>query len=976
MLSALKRLFGRNATAFFADTDTATQHRGAPSKPLTVAERRRMAQRPPSFTELLPWTRFAADDEAFWLSDGTSVAAVFEITPAPSEAMPDDVMADRAHKVLAALKSIPECEEGEWVLQVFVADDHNLEELMPEFVDYIRRAHADDSARGEAVLQSEFTQAWLKELGAHVTNVSRPQGLFLDTEVSGNIWRGQQRRVRCVLYRKYPMSYKPGPNDPSAIEALNSAAEGLLAGLHEADVHARRCHGQDLYEWLLPFFNRPAGVRPAQLLKDAPYPGDQAATAPGQAPLFGFDLAEMINLSAPESDLALGAWRFDGVYVKAMTLQQITQQPTIGHITAERRYAEKHFARFDRLPPGCMLSMTVVVKGQHLVRDHVERIQTASRAQNADAAQTWAEAERVLNEMASTGDKLVPFFCTLYVSGATTEDLRRKISAVTAQLTPAGLRFIDPGSDLAPLDSFVRGLPMGFDPAFDARKLKRSRLVFMSQIASLLPVYGRHRGTGRPGMWFWNRGGEPLLVDPLNKQDRRKNAHMLTFGPTGAGKSATLNYQCMNVMAIYRPRLVIIDAGASFALLVQHFASLGLSTHTVRFTPDADVSLPPFALAPKVLADTAVMDSFRAAERAGGAESGDVAAALVSSVNDLEAAPAAVNEDDVDDKEEKRDILGEMLFSAILMITGGEDKELERLGRADRYLITRAIIRAAVASQKAGTAHPLTHDVALELTQMRNDPGLSVSRRERAEEMGQAMLSFCSDLRARIFDRYGTPWPDVDVTLVEMGTLANEGYGDALAIAYSNLLDAVQSRSEANQYEGRHTIVLTDEGHLVTTNALLGPKIARGTKMWRKLFTWFWMATQNMHDFPGSMSRVLSMCEWWLLLTMERAEIDDVARFKTLTREQQLMIESARKEPGKYTEGVLLSAKGQMLMRNVSPPLAIALAMTEGEEKAERRRIMRDLGCDELGAAVEVARRIACRDQLKAPSKKREPTHA
>ena len=330
---------------------------------------------------------------------------------------------------------------------------------------------------------------------------------------------------------------------------------------------------------------------------------------------------------------------------------------------------------------------------------------------------------------------------------------------------------------------------------------------------------------------------------------RRKNAHLLTFGPTGAGKSATLNFQCMNVMAIYRPRLVIIDAGASFALLVEYFARLGLSTHIVRFTPDSDVSLPPFALAPRVLADAAVMDSFRAAERAGGAESGQVDAALVPALEEVDANAAEVTESE-GEADEKRDILGEMLFSAILMITGGEEKEHERLGRADRYLITRAIIRAALASQKAGTPHPLTHDVALELTNMRNEPGLSEARRGRAEEMGQAMLSFCSDLRARIFDRYGASWPDVDVTLVELGTLVNEGYEDALAIAYSNLLDAVQSRSEANQYEGRHTVVLTDEGHLVTTNALLGPKIARGTKMWRKVFTWFWMATQNMADFP------------------------------------------------------------------------------------------------------------------------------
>ena len=61
--------------------------------------------------------------------------------------------------------------------------------------------------------------------------------------------------------------------------------------------------------------------------------------------------------------------------------------------------------------------------------------------------------------------------------------------------------------------------------------------MFGSHLTSLLPVYGRSRGTGHPGQLFWNRGGEPLSFDPLNKDDRKKNGHMLIVGPTGAGKS-------------------------------------------------------------------------------------------------------------------------------------------------------------------------------------------------------------------------------------------------------------------------------------------------------------------------------------------------------------------------------------------------------------------------------------------------------
>ncbi|MBW8827863.1 MAG: type VI secretion protein, partial [Burkholderiales bacterium] len=70
-------------------------------------------------------------------------------------------------------------------------------------------------------------------------------------------------------------------------------------------------------------------------------------------------------------------------------------------------------------------------------------------------------------------------------------------------------------------------------------------------------------------------------------------------------------------------------------------------------------------------------------------------------------------------------------------------------------------------------------------------------------------------------------------------------------------------------------------------------------------------------------------------------------------------IESARKEPGKYTEGVVISANSQVLFRNVPPPMSIALGMTEGHEKATRRRLMEAHGCSELEAVRMVARQMA-----------------
>ena len=91
---------------------------------------------------------------------------------------------------------------------------------------------------------------------------------------------------------------------------------------------------------------------------------------------------------------------------------------------------------------------------------------------------------------------------------------------------------------------------------------------------------------------------------------------------------------------------------------------------------------------------------------------------------------------------------------------------------------------------------------------------------------------------------------------------------------------------------------------------------------------------------------------------MPPAEIEEIARFKKLTPAQKALLLSASKEPGKYTEGVVLSKKLETLFRVVPPSLYMALAMTEPEEKAERWSLMQEHRCSELDAAYRVAARI------------------
>ncbi len=440
---------------------------------------------------------------------------------------------------------------------------------------------------------------------------------------------------------------------------------------------------------------------------------------------------------------------------------------------------------------------------------------------------------------------------------------------------------------------------------------------------------------------FFNRGAEPLVFDPLHREDRKKNAHMLILGPTGAGKSAMLVYLLQQMMAVYRPRIFIIEAGGSFSLLGKHFQANGISVNQVTLNPNTDVSLPPFADALRLL------DQKRSPS--------------------LPSDPDALADDD-DIEDPGRDILGEAEIAARIMITGGDEREDARMSRADRLLIRNAIFSAARAVKDAGRAQVLTEDVVQALRDIGQDESLQSHRRNRALEMGDGMALFCSGLAGHFFNRPGTPWPEVDVTLLEMGILAREGYEDQLIVAYISMMSHINNLVERHQNDARPTLVVTDEGHIITTNPLLARYVVKITKMWRKLGAWFWIATQNLEDFPDASRKMLNMMEWWLCLVMPKEEVEQIARFKDLTDEQRSLLLSARKEPGKYVEGVVLSDNLEALFRSVPPPLSLALAMTEKHEKAERAEIARERGCSELEAVRVVAERIGGGREVKFES--------
>lgn len=851
---------------------------------------------------------YLPNSQSFLLEDGQSLGAILELQPVGTEARDDKFMTNLRDAIQVALTdAIPEHETSPWVLQLFVQDQHDLSSLNRTLGEY----------GTPTALDSAYHRFFQKEFSQHIKRITSPGGMYEDKAVTGARWRGQIRSVRAILYQRWsPQDFKKGKLE-DAEQTLEDTVSRFSAALAVTGVTFRRGTQVEFYRWLFPWFNpKPdTGMDSLGTLEKLGITDN-----PEELP-FGHDFSESLVLSVPNSFAKAGVWWFDGLPHTFVSMQTLRQIPPIGGLTAERSSGNNTFALFDQFPEHTIMSMTITIKSQTTIRNHVARIRRAAVGDTADAELTREDADAVERQIAR-GNKLYPMSLGFYVRGEDLADLNKNVTAIHALLLSNGIQSIARESDLFPLDSYVRNLPMAYDPHLDTIR-RRSRLVFSKHAANLLPVYGRNRGTGHSGLVFFNRGAEPIDFDPLHPDDRKKNAHMLILGPTGAGKSALLVYLLQQMVARHRPRVFVIEAGGSFTLLGQHFAAHGLKVNQVTLSADSDVSLPPFSDAVSLLEENG---------------------------------STTTNADGSEDT--ARDRLGEMEIVARVMITGGDSNEDDRVSRSDRLLIRNSILEAARKVSDKSSGDVLIDDVVEALRVYARSSDVAETRRVRAGEMADSMALFCSGVAGRLFNRPGTPWPDVDVTILEMGLLAREGYEDQLTVAYLSMMSHINDLVEKNQHSDRPTLVVTDEGHLITTHPLLANYVVKITKMWRKLGAWFWIATQNLGDFPDASRRMLNMMEWWLCLVMPKEEIDQIARFRDLSDDQRLLLLSARKEPGKYVEGVVLSDKIETLFRNVPPALSLALAMSEKHEKAQRRQIMEELGCSEVEAAYEVANQI------------------
>lgn len=889
----------------------------------------------PTILKHLPWVEFDEENQCIITQD-QSIGAAFDLSQVASEAKPEEYLQQLRNGFQGIFQdTFPQYRDDEmpWILQFYVQDELSMSYLAEAVQDYILPKNAE----------TEFSQAYLELIQNHCAWLSKPEGIFVDDKVTGSPYFGGQRKVRVVIYRQYSpkMALRRGR---SSVDDLNQVATSFVSKLKGVGIKAERMCGQAFREWLIRWFN----PKPKIAENNTDKLLAMISSATKEELPYGYDFAEQLFYSVPESNEKEGIWYFDQLPHRYIAIQRLSKVPELGQLTRERSFGNYRYGLFDKFPEGSTFVMTVVIQSQEIVKNHLDRIEESARKSNTTAAAITYEDCQIAKAAIEKGNYLFPATMGVYIRGNDLNDLSDKEIQVEALLINNGFQALNGDHELLPIHSYLNQLPMCYNYTFDKKYMYRSGYVFGKQLANLLPLYGRERGTGHPLIQFLNRGGESLTIDPFNPLDKDNNSHLLLLGSTGSGKSATSTDLLIKLMGTYRPYLVMVDAGNSFHLLKDYFAEQKLSVHHIAITLDNPPILNPFVESEKMLQQLDLM---------GGKLSEKDFERLEENLNKEISKAKALNFNAESDEGSQRDYMGEMALAAQLMITGGEKKEQENLTRQDCMLILDALVRGAKQAKANGYEQMIPEDVVNAFLQMAKElENKEPDKVTRLRMLADSMAFFCKDAIAKlVFNRRGEPWPDADITLFEQGLFKDEGYETHNALAFMGLMSRTMAKAEKRQFEERFTVVYGDEIHTITKNILTVIYLTKCAKMSRKFGLWLWLATQNVSDFPVEARKILSMMEFWLCLGMSEVEMKAVEEFRKLSEEERELFRSVRKSAKKYVEGVILCPRIKALFRNVPPRLSLALAMTEKHEKSGRKKLMEQFSISEIEAAKRMA---------------------
>ena len=891
--------------------------------PLSEAQQQQLFRADPSFVDYFPLVDYDEQSGTFLMDDGLNVGAVYELSPADLDAKPQGSLTLFNDALAMAMQQLPQEEDNPYVIQLFLENAP-----IQNLGDYLLRQLP------QRLRQDRLSLAVVEMMRCHHELLTHELGAFPDSRVSQEKgWRVSTQKIYLCVYRLESESYwKKSRKSPA--KALNDDIKGFLLALNGLQVASRVVDDRRLINWLGGYFS-------------CGHFNERSQTAHTERrKLANYDVGQECFAIQPEylrdeDPQHRGIWKFGARYLRYLTTNGLQNVPIDGCLTLGQKNdsSDKKGSAsiWEQMPPGTMMTWTIVPQPKAQIDLKIDRIM-ASAQQGASAEANWATQQAQTAKEESMRNNQRIYYCQIgaYISAPDKEELLDRTSVASNILgTSNCLSFIKPEYDLISQDSFIRALPFVYDFRHDRKAALRARMTYLSQLSATLPLFGSGKGSTHLCYLMFKRSGEPFMCNPFLKSDRARVAHQVVFGPTGSGKSATMNYMAMMSMAVNGARQFILDKGNSFGLLAQYYEAMGKKVARMTFNAASQDTFPPFFATREALRE--VLD--------------------VTQYEKAETAPRG--DEDLDTVDDERSYLSEMLNVLKIMVTGGRQRDAESLTQSDLAFLQDALIEALEKAVDTDRAHARPQDV-YEAMRRRADSEPIETLAVRYRDFSAAVQLWTQGPRGRLFNQYGNGFDhDADLTLIETGSLTNEGNEDMFAVAGLSTLTNITALGERTQGDGRHTEVFVDEGHYWMHLPLLIRGMIQATKVWRKLGIWMIFATQDFSDFDQEAKKILSQSEFWWLLSMGEDEAAQVARFKDLTDEEKYLIRQAIIEKPYYTEGTVLSERfGCGLNRYIPPSLVLALAQTDQDEKSERKRRMREQGISELEAALQIGEEI------------------
>lgn len=878
--------------------------------------KKRFANPLPSFADKLAIADFDEALKIFLLADGKSLGSGFELGDIPAEAAAPEYLQAVFEKVRDTFASVvPLHQTDPWVMQMFVQDEYNLKPVIKHI-----KHHVDEN-----MIDRPITQDYLQRLQDLFIKMSRPQGLFIDPKTD-KPYRGRRRRIRVLFYRLFNES---NPDREKALKEQQDVINQIESKLRSPGLQLKRLSGKDYYYWWVRWFN-PCDAE--TLLKQFPYPKTKPAS---------FNLSQNFLFTPPESDDK--GFIFNGMKHRILYVDGLKEAPDIGLISRERPQANpKHrYALLDTLPEGSIYTIQVVFSHDYSLDAHLTRLEKGIVGTSLKPTQVREDIKTARNELAM-GNRLFWVNQAVFYRAQDeleANDIEKQLQDIFIE---AKMPLIESRFDIHPLNSYLNALPFNFIPHYARQYLCYDRLMYASELAALLPVYGRHQGARHlPCFTFFNRLGEPVFFDLLHHDFVSQNSHCAIFANSGGGKSVLTGWMVQSLLAMKNARIVLFEMGNSFDRILTHCQKHGLKSKQLLLSNQKDKAVPlnPFCDAYKALPEIS--------------EQSNEAVALLEQLKQEQSKPA--NESERNCEDESRSYLAELTLALRTMITEANAKEEEGFTLADETLLIEVLSDAIVASAKNNIPQMLTEHVLASFEQRIKNEAVS-KKKERLQDMADRLKSYViNSSKARFFNVPTEPLDDFDIFHIDISAIKDDR--GKLALVMVSLLPRILAMAERTQNDSRPMFLIIDEAHIqfeidvIVSSALLIAKVAR------KLGLWLIPVTQNVADMRSAKAtKILSLMETWIVLGLDENELKDIKQFKHLTPQQEALIRDIDSQKGLYAEAVLLGSRYQGLFRVIPPRYLLALLMNEKSEKVARGQLEKDY--DVLKAAEIMAEKL------------------